>query len=170
MMERVLTSELKQKIGENVRLSGWFNNLRAQGKVNFLILRDRKGFAQIVIEDQFELKKIAPLHPGSILSIEGKAIANPQASLGVEVIQPKISVEVPIQKSAPIEYYKPDIPSDLDFILDHRPIALRNRKLQAIFKIQAELAHAYRLFMHDEVKAVEYFAPNIIGASSEGGG
>jgi len=46
---------------------------------------------------------------------------------------------------------------------------LRNRQLQAVFKIQAEITHAFRLFMHDEIGAVEYFAPNIIGASSEGG-
>lgn len=168
-MERVLASKLKQKIGTQVTLSGWLNNLRAKGKVNFLILRDRSGFCQIVLEDQEELKKISSLQPGSILTIEGKVIANEQAGLGVEVVQPKIKVDVPILKIPPIEYYKPEIPSDLEFILDNRSIALRNRKLQAIFKIQAEMAHAYRLFMHDEVQAVEYFAPNIIGASSEGG-
>src|SRR5204863_4245226 len=28
---------------------------------------------------------------------------------------------------------------------------------------------AYRLYMHDKVGAFEYFAPNMIGASSEGG-
>ncbi len=74
-----------------------------------------------------------------------------------------------IQAIPEVEYYKPEIPSDLEFILDHRPVSLRNRRLQAVFKIQAEIAHAYRLFMHDRVGAVEYFAPNIIGASSEGG-
>ena len=60
-------------------------------------------------------------------------------------------------------------PTDLDFILDNRPISLRNRPIAAVFKIQAELAHAYRLYMHDLVGAVEYFSPNLIGASSEGG-
>ena len=57
----------------------------------------------------------------------------------------------------------------MDYILDNRPISLRNRSIQAVFKIQAELTHAIRLFMHDTVGATEYFAPNIIGASSEGG-
>ncbi len=85
------------------------------------------------------------------------------------MIQPIIEIENPIYEVPPIEYYKPEIHSDLEFILDHRPISLRNRELQATFKIQAEIAHAYRLYMHDQVKAYEYFAPNIIGASSEGG-
>lgn len=168
-MKRTLASELKNFIDSPVRLEGWLHTVRSKGKINFLILRDRSGLAQIVIQDKEELKKIASLQPGSILLIEGRAIAAEQADLKVEIVDPKITVTVPIKEIPPIEYYKPEIPSDLEFILDNRPIALRNRQLQAIFKIQAEIAHAYRLFMHDTMQAVEYFAPNIIGASSEGG-
>lgn len=168
-MKRLLASELPQHIDEPVFLQGWLNNLRSFGKLNFLILRDRTGFAQIVIEDKEEFRKISHLQPGTILSIKGKAIASPQAELGVEVIDPVIEVEVPICEAPTVEYYKPEIPSDLDFILDNRPISLRNRQLQAVFKIQAAIAHAYRLYMYDKVHAVEYFAPNLIGASSEGG-
>lgn len=168
-MNRVLAAELSKNIGQRVFLRGWLNNVRPLGKVNFLILRDRSGFAQIVIQDKEEFKKISHLQTGSIISVEGQAVATAQAGLGFEVIDPKIHIEVPIHEVPQVEYYKPEIPSDLDFILDHRPIAVRNRQIQAVFKIQAELTHAFRLFMHDTVKAVEYFAPNIIGASSEGG-
>lgn len=168
-MKRALAAELIQFIDQPVELRGWLNNIRPFGKINFLILRDRTGFSQIVIEDKEEYKKVSSLQPGSILRIHGKAVHSSQAELGVEVINPIIEVEVPIKDVPPVDYYKPEINSDLDFILDHRPIALRNRQIQAVFKIQAELAHAYRLYMHDIVKAVEYFAPNILGASSEGG-
>ena len=168
-MTRVLSAELLQHVNQPVQLRGWLNNIRPFGKLNFLILRDRTGLTQIVIEDKEEYRKVAHLQPGSILQITGKAVKSEHAELGVEVIQPSINVEVPILEAPPVEYYKPEIHSDLDYILDHRPIALRNRQLQAVFKIQAELTHAFRLYMHDTVKAVEYFAPNIIGASSEGG-
>lgn len=168
-MERVLAAELPGKIQQQVSMRGWLNNVRAMGKLNFLILRDRTGFVQIVIEDKDVFKKISALQPGSVLQVTGQAVASAQAGVGIEIIHPSIQVEVPITDPSPVEYYKPEIPNDLEFILDHRPIALRNRHLQAIFRIQAELAHAYRLFMHDQVKASEYFAPNIIGASSEGG-
>lgn len=168
-MERVLATELSKFIDQQVSLRGWLNNTRPFGKMNFLILRDRSGLAQVVVHDKEEWKKISALQAGSILKIEGKVSKAPQAELGVEVIDPKIFVEVPIHDVPPVDYYKPTIQSDLDFILDHRPIALRNRQIQAVFKIQAELTHAFRLYMHDVVGAVEYFAPNIIGASSEGG-
>lgn len=168
-MNRVLAAELIQHVNQPVVLRGWLNNVRPLGKINFLILRDRTGFAQIVIESKEEFKKISHLQPGSILMVEGRAVSSSQAGLGVEIVDPIIHIEVPIHDVPPVEYYKPEIPSDLDFILDHRSISVRNRQIQAIFKIQAELTHAFRLFMHDAVKAVEYFAPNIIGASSEGG-
>jgi len=168
-MDRILSSELSQHTDNRILLRGWLHTLRSLGKVNFLILRDFKGLSQVVIEDKEQFQKIAHLQPGSILRIEGTAVKSTQAGCGMEVIDPIITVEVPIKEAPPIEYNKPEIPSDLEFILDNRPLALRNAQLQAVFKIQAEIAHAYRLYMHDRVQAVEYFAPNIIGASSEGG-
>ena len=168
-MKRVLATSLPQLLDQQVTVRGWLNNLRSFGKLNFLILRDRTGFLQIVIQDKTEYAKIAHLQPGTILTIKGKVVASAQEGLGVEIIDPSIEVEVPIEAISPVEYYKPVIPSDLEFILDHRPIALRNRQLQAVFKIQGEIAHAYRLFMHDHIGAAEYFAPNLIGTSSEGG-
>lgn len=168
-MKRILASELMQHLDQTVRIRGWLNNLRPLGKVNFLILRDRSGLVQVVISDKAEMQKVQHLQPGSVLNITGTVCATKQAELGVEIINPAIEVEVAIDNPPPIEYYKPEIPSQLEFILDHRAIALRNRELQAIFKIQAALVHAYRLFMVNEVGAIEYFAPNLIGASSEGG-
>src|SRR3989344_7705835 len=168
-MERTLARELPNQIGNQVLIRGWLNNIRAFGKLTFVILRDRTGFAQAVIQNKEEAAKLSGLQPGSILTIRGQAIASQEAHIGVEIADPRIDVEHPIREVPPIEYYKPEIHSDLEFVLDHRPISLRNRQLAAVFRIQAELAHAYRLYMHDQVKAVEYFSPNIIGASSEGG-
>lgn len=167
-MQRTVARELPNCIDQKVLVRGWLNNLRSLGKVSFLLLRDRTGLSQIVIENKEELAKVASLQPGSILIVEGKAVAS-QSAYQVEVIEPKITVENPIREIPPIEYYKPELHNDLEFILDHRPIALRNRQIQAVFKIQAEIAHAYRLYMHDTIQASEYFAPNLIGASSEGG-
>lgn len=168
-MKRVLATELAQHPDRIVRVRGWLNNLRPLGKLNFLILRDRSGLIQVVISDKEELQKVKQLAPGSVLTVTAKVASTNQAEMGIELIEPTIEVEVPISLAPPVEYYKPEIPGHLEFILDNRPIALRNRQIQAVFKIQAALTHAYRLFMVNEVGAVEYFAPNLIGASSEGG-
>ncbi len=168
-MTRTLALDLSKSIGQTVTVKGWLNNVRAFGRINFLLLRDRTGLMQIVILEKAEYQKIAALQPGSILTVKGVVQANDQADLGIEIINPNIAVDVPITDVPPLEYYKPEMEVDLEYILDHRPIALRNRKLQAVFKIQAAIAHAYRLYMYDVVQATEYFAPNLIGASSEGG-
>lgn len=163
---RKLAKDLSQSIGKKVHVRGWIHNTRALGKLTFLILRDRTGLIQVVVEKKEDLQKLGPLQPGSIVSVVGKVV---DTNGKIEICEPEIAIENPILEPPPIEYYKPEIPNDLEFILDHRPIALRNQKLAAIFRIQAEITHAFRLFMHDQVQAVEYFAPNIIGASSEGG-
>lgn len=164
-MERHLAKHLEHHLNRPVTLYGWINNVRALGKITFLILRDRTGLAQIVINDPTLSKKMEHLQPGSVLKVRGKAVQGAK----IEVVDPEIEVLVPITEPPPLEYYKPELHQDIDFILDHRSIALRNRKIQAVFKIQAEVTHAFRIYMHDTVEAVEYFGPNIIGASSEGG-
>lgn len=168
-MQRTLAKDLLGQAGKKVVLRGWLNSFRSMGKLGFLILRDRSGFAQVVVQDPQVTKQLAHLQPGTILRIEGTPVASQEAALGVEVTQPIVTIEVPIHEPPQIEYYRPEIPSDLDHILDHRSMALRNAKLQAVFKIQAEMVHAYRLYMHDRIQAVEYFSPSILGASSEGG-
>ena len=169
IIKRSLSIELPNLTNQKVRVRGWLHAFRSLGKIHFLILRDRKGLIQIVIQDKEDAKKLSQLQVGTIITVIGEVAVNNQTNLKVEIINPCIEIEVAINEIPAIEYFKPEIPSELDYILDHRAIALRNRKIQAVFKIQAEMVHAYRCFMHDHVDAVEYFSPNIIGASSEGG-
>ena len=61
MIQRVLASELSKYIDQPVKLRGWLNNVRPFGKINFLILRDRSGFSQIVIDNKEEFLKISTL-------------------------------------------------------------------------------------------------------------
>ena len=166
MIKRILSKDLAAYVRKSVRVRGWLNNLREMGKLNFLMLRDSSGLCQIVITDKEELRKLKGFHPGTILTVEGLVVLNNEH---IEITDPVVTVENPVYETPPLEYYKPTMAGELEFILDNRPIALRNRRLQAVFKIQAEIVHAYRLFMHDKIGAIEYFAPNIIGASSEGG-
>jgi nondiscriminating aspartyl-tRNA synthetase len=168
-MERVLSKNLKEHEGKKVMVRGWLNNVRSLGKINFVILRDRKGFIQVVVTEKSEFQKVKDLQPGSVLRITGKVQLTDQTDNKAELTDPVIEVEVPIKEVPPIEYTKPEIKADIETILDYRTITLRNRRIKAVFKIQAEIAHAYRIYMRDEVDATEYFGPNIVGASSEGG-
>ncbi len=65
-MSRTLINELKNHIGEQVTIKGWLHTLRELGKVNFLVIRERTGLGQIVIESKEELAKVHPLQPNSL--------------------------------------------------------------------------------------------------------
>jgi len=168
-MKRIFAKDLKGHADEEVTLCGWLHNLRELGKISFLILRDFTGFSQVVLDTKQLQDQIKKLSLGSVLRVKGKAVLAPKVDGGAEVVSPEIEVLSAVKDAPPIEYYRHEIPSDLEHILDNRTLSLRNEKIQAVFRIQAELAHAYRLYMHDVVKGYEYFGPNMIGASSEGG-
>src|SRR5437773_12497621 len=45
----VRISDFKNHVGKEIRLQGWLHNKRSSGKLQFLIVRDRSGFAQAVV-------------------------------------------------------------------------------------------------------------------------
>lgn len=167
-MERVISSELSKQVGQKVLVKGWLNSLRIIGKLSFLVLRDRGGLVQIVIENKNEIQKVKSLQPGSVLSVTGEVKSTDQTEVGIELINPEITIESAVKEPLPIEYNRPEIKADTETILDHRPLTLRNQKINAVFKIQATIVQAYREFLVSQ-GFVEFFGPNIIGVSSEGG-
>ena len=58
-MKRVLAGELFSHLDQTVLLRGWMNSFRSLGKLGFLIVRDRSGYAQVVIEDKEMAKKLS---------------------------------------------------------------------------------------------------------------
>ena len=79
---RVLTTEVGQHVGERVILDGWLHQLRRMGGVNFLILRDRKGLLQIVLNDVSSLQHMLP---ESVLRVSGLVVAESRAQGGYEL-------------------------------------------------------------------------------------
>src|SRR5512145_1748043 len=94
-MERIWTTEMRAHAGERVRLAGWLHRLRQLSNVTFLILRDGKGLAQIVVDDAALIDRLAGLHPETVLAIEGQAIVASQAPGGIELHQPEIEILAP---------------------------------------------------------------------------
>src|SRR5688572_13134489 len=91
-MERIWTTELPAHAGERVRLCGWLHRLRQLSHVSFLVLRDGRGTAQVVVGDRELAARLAAMPGESVLAIEGLAVAEPQAPGGVEIHEPRVEL------------------------------------------------------------------------------
>ena len=85
-MQRSLSIELPSLIKQQVRIRGWIHTLRSLGKIHFLIVRDRKGLSQVVIQDKEEFNKIKQLQVGTVVTVTGEVSENAQTNLLVEII------------------------------------------------------------------------------------
>lgn len=166
MKNRILIKELKSKINEEVVIAGWMHRFRNLGKVAFVVLRDRTGTVQCVLNPT-EIEIVKDLQVESVLKIVGTVVATPKGD-SVEVQVNNVEIISPVKDMIPVEINKDDIDAHMETIIDHRPVTLRHPKQKAIFKIQAEMVHAYKEYMKNQ-GFTEIFFPILSGASSEGG-
>ncbi|MBI4640948.1 MAG: aspartate--tRNA(Asn) ligase [Candidatus Tectomicrobia bacterium] len=167
-MKRLLSANVKECIGKEVCLQGWIQHIRELGGIAFLILRDRSGTVQVVLE-----KKSIPeesLKQEMIVQIQGIARAEDRAPGQVEIAATALNViatpslDLPIDVSGRTRYDE----LNLDTLLKHRILSLRHPDIRAIFKVQAEVVWAFRHFLntHD---FIEVHTPKIVASATEGG-
>ncbi|HEV2974446.1 MAG TPA: aspartate--tRNA(Asn) ligase [Solirubrobacteraceae bacterium] len=167
-MERTLTSELPQKIGERVRARGWVNALRDQKRVQFVVLRDETGMAQVVLakdEQPSELnERVSALTVESAVSILGTVVADERVNLGgVEIRLEQLEVDSLAEPEVPIA---PD--SALDKRIDWRYVDLRRPERKLIFEVQSTVERAMREVWERE-RFIELHSPKLTGAATESG-
>lgn len=80
-LRSLFSGELSSCIGERVTLRGWLHALRALGKIAFLIIRDRDGLAQAVL-NEVEYSKLKDCHIGSVVSVSGLVSFSKKKKMG----------------------------------------------------------------------------------------
>jgi nondiscriminating aspartyl-tRNA synthetase len=171
-MERILISEMKTYIGQEVKIEGWVDVARLQGKMAFFDFRDRTSKVQGVVFGKPEVLEVATeLKFGYVVAVIGKVNERPEKMRNDKVINGDIELEITgIEILSPAEAMPFDLDSDLnlDTLLDYRPLTLRRERERAIFKIQSEILIAYRSFLNGE-GFTEFQAPKLVGGDAEGG-
>lgn len=167
-MTRVAISELKQHIGETVQLRGWVQAIRDQKRVQFVILRDATGLAQIVLEKPEEPSElnaaVSALTPESSVVLAGEAIADERVKLGgVEVRLADLAVEAAAGPELPVT-----AESSLEKRMDWRYVDLRRPDRKLIFEVQSTIEHAMRAHWRD-AGFIEIHTPKFMGSASESG-
>lgn len=169
-MERALVREAAKKPGEQVLLKGWIHELRDLAKIKFLQLRDVSGIIQCVVKSESLFGEFKKLTLESSVEIRGKVA---KAEIKSDVALKGIEIEVQslklLNKAEPLPILVTKaVTEDLSKRLDNRSIDLYNPKVAAIFKVQSEIAQAFRKFFYEK-GFYEIQPPSVIGSASEGG-
>ena len=173
-MERTLTGELRSQVGkpaglgERVRLCGWLHHQRRLARLTFVLLRDRTGLAQIVVEEPEAMKAVARLLPETVLEVEATVVASEQAPGGIELRQPAFNVLSEPAEPPPIELRRPELKEQLPTILDHAAVALRHPRQREAFRIAAVSVAGFRATL-DGLGFTEIQSPKIVASATEGG-
>jgi nondiscriminating aspartyl-tRNA synthetase len=167
-MARIWSTELVAHTGEAVELAGWLHRLRRLSQVSFLILRDGRGLAQVVIDDPERVEELAQLPNETVLRITGTAIVVAAAPGGVEVHGAAIEIISLPAEAPPFDLYRPIIKAQLPTILDNAAVALRHPRLRALHRLAAASAEGYRRALQKE-GFVEIFTPKLVASATEGG-
>ncbi len=167
-MTRTLISELPQHTGEQVTIRGWVNAIRDQKKVQFVVIRDETGMAQVVLPKEdppSELnEQISGLTVESAVTLTGTVVADERVKLsGVELQLDGLKVDSPAEAELPIAE-----DSALDKRIDWRYLDLRRPDRKLIFEVQSTVEHAMREFWRQE-GFVEIHTPKLMGSASESG-
>ena len=168
MEERIWTTALGEHVGEEVRLAGWLHRFRRLSGVSFLVLRDARGLAQVVVEDEEVVERVARLQHESVVEVTGMATANAQAPGGVEVTAPRVTVLSEATAAPPFDLFRPAIQAPLPTLLDHAPLALRHLRQRALFRVSAASMRGFRETL-DGMGFVDIQTPKIVGSATEGG-
>ncbi|HEV2073408.1 MAG TPA: aspartate--tRNA(Asn) ligase [Thermomicrobiales bacterium] len=165
---RTLAWELPQHIGERVLLQGWLHHQRHLKAVDFLLLRDRSGIAQVVIEEPDLRAQLAALPHETVLDVQGYAAASPQAPNGVELHDPELTVLSEGTGEPPIELFRPEMQALLATRLDHAAISLRHPVRAMTQRLLAAAMHGFRQSLMAE-GFTEISTPKLLEAAPEGG-
>lgn len=176
-MKRSLINETPNLIGQKVKLQGWVNVRRDHGKLIFIDLRDRTGIIQmVVIPDKADAYKSAKAVRNEFaIEAEGLVKKRPgsqakEGSLtgGVELEVEDIKIISATEAELPFDVSKKDLELTTPTLLDNRNLALRNKKVNDIFKIYAQILSSYAEIMKEH-GFLEIKTPKIVNAATEGG-
>ena len=167
-MARTLITHLSDSIDQRVTIRGWVQAIRDQKKVQFVVLRDETGLAQVVLpkgEPPSELNEaVSALTPESAVSIVGTVVADERVKLGgLELKLEELSVDSPAEPEVPVA---PD--SALDKRIDWRYMDLRRPDRRLIFEVQTTAEHAMRDYWRKD-GFIELHTPKTMGSASESG-
>ena len=178
-MNRTYIKDVKEHLGESIKVQGFIENFRNARAMAFIVVKDITGKLQLTIEKeklpQFN-EILDQLTGDSVITVTGKVFENDYVKLGglemipEEIVAESIADPIPIARKeiAATKKKKAVERSSIDQRIDYRWIDLRTDENQLMFKVQTTMVNAMRQFLLGE-NFIEIHTPKLIGAASESG-
>ncbi|TDE87333.1 asparagine--tRNA ligase [Deinococcus sp. S9] len=170
VIPNVSIDDLKNHVGETVRVNAWLTDKSGKGKLQFLKLRDGSGFVQATVfkgdvpEEVFEAAR--RLSQEQAVRVTGEVRADERAPGGVELAVRDLVPFAANQAEYPITPKEHGI----EFLLDHRHLWLRHRRPWAILRVRDCVERAIVEFFHQEGFVrfdAPFFTPNAAEGTTE---
>jgi aspartyl-tRNA synthetase len=164
---RVYANQVKENEGKRILLKGWVHDFRLIGKINFIVLRDCTGLAQIVVKNENFKEILKNLHQEDVIEIEGIVKKSKSEKFEYEIEAEKISIINKADPQLPLDP-REVTKTNLETRLDWRFMYFRTQEGRAIFRIQTEIIKSFREYFLKK-GFIEMQPPIIIASASEGG-
>ncbi len=170
-MERTLIKHIKEKVGQHIKIAGFAQTIRDQGKIKFLIIRDITGTIQVVVSEGSPeaLLTASSLSLESVVEIIGLAKEEKQAPGGIEIQAAEIHVVSDALPELPIPVIeKGQEETDREIRLDWRWLDLRKPGKALIFKVWTTMEQAFRSYCIEN-GFIEIHSPKLTATATESG-
>ena len=168
--DRTLNDVTEQDVGQNLKLSGWVENIRDHGGVSFIDLRDMYGVMQVVMRDTTLLDGISR---EDCIAVEGviehrdEETYNPKIPTGtIELEAHKVDILGKVYRQLPFEITTSKETRE-DVRLKYRYLDLRNPKVRDNMIFRSNVISFLREKM-TEMGFLEIQTPILCASSPEG--
>lgn len=174
-MERIQIKDLKNKIGEKVRLAGWVDVRRDHGKLIFVDLRDVTAKVQMVVtpDRQGIHKLVENIRPEWVIEVEGKVNKRPEKMVNPDLLLGEIEIEVEkinilnSAKTPPFEINTVGYDVAEEIRLKYRYLDLRRERMQKNLRVRHEVIKFIRDYLSSQ-DFIEVETPLLTKSTPEG--
>lgn len=164
----VEAQELKNYIGQNVKIHGSIYKIRKMSDFAFVLLRTKREIVQCIYAKEMAQFSLEELEEESCVIITAYVQEESRSKTGYDLQIKEITILSKPQMQSPIVINNKVVDTSIEKKLDFRPITLRNEKERAIFKIQEGIADGISIFLKQQ-KFTQIRTPKIVYAGAEGG-
>ncbi|AGB04465.1 aspartyl-tRNA synthetase, archaeal type [Aciduliprofundum sp. MAR08-339] len=171
MLRTHTLKEASQLDGVEVKVCGWIHDIRVLGRIAFIILRDRSGFAQLTlirgILGKEKFKEYTKLTRETVICARGKVQRTDQAKLGFEILPEEIEVLSVAETPLPLGVAD-KVSADMETRIENRFLDLRKPEVLSVFKVRSAILQGIRDTLISK-NFLEVHTPKIVATATEGG-